>query len=112
MKRNDTSKKAFREMSAAERARHSLSAQIFRATLIGSIVFGTVALLIGLSLYTGALVGQYINQAVGVTPSAATSARHGTNSVAVVREVMSIYHSLSAEEREKMGTPEYRALLG
>ncbi len=105
------SKKTVREMNAAERAHHSLAARVFHASLMGSVVLGAVTLLIGLGLYTRALVGQYIDRAVSVAPSAAMSARHGVDSVSIVREVMRVYRGLSPEERAKTGTPEYRALF-
>ena len=110
-KRNHTAKKTFREMSDSERARHSLSARIFRATLMGSIVFGVVGLVVGLGLYTRVLTERYISQAVDVTPSAYASVRHGVDSISIAKEVMEIYRGLSEEERMKTGTEEYRALF-
>ena len=110
-KRNHTAKKTFREMSDSERARHSLSARIFRATLVGSIVFGVVGLVVGLGLYTRVLTERYISQAVDVTPSAYASVRHGVDSISIAKEVMEIYRGLSEEERMKTGTEEYRALF-
>lgn len=102
--------KSVREMTAAERRSHSLAARVLYSSLLGSIALGAVALLIGLALYTNVLVRQYINQAEGVVPSAAISAKHGTDSASLAREVMRIYHSLGAEERERMDAEAYRAL--
>ena len=96
-------------MSDAERVHHSLATRVFRVSMMGSIALGVVTLVIGLALYTTMLTGQYIGQAVGVTPSAKASVAHGVNTIEIAKETMSIYHSLSPEERGKVGTEEYRS---
>ena len=57
--------KTVREMNDRERLHYSLAARVFHSALMGSVVLGLVALLIGLGLYTNALVGQYIGEAFG-----------------------------------------------
>ncbi len=60
-------KKSIREMSELEKRHHSLAARMFHTTIIGSIILGLVALVIGLLLYAYALGEQYINGAYNLT---------------------------------------------
>ena len=92
----------------ARKTHTPLSALVFRTTLMGCIVLGAVALLIGLGFYTGALVKQYIADAFGTTQKAAMSVRHGSDSEGLSRETMRIYRALSEEERAEVGTAAYR----
>ncbi len=99
-----------REMSALERKHHSLQAKTFRASAMGCILLGLIALIIGLGLYSLALTGQVIRHAFDLAVYASASATHGADAAALAEEVMAIYHDLSEEERQLNGTPEYREL--
>ena len=103
-------KKSVREMNALQKRHRSLSAKTFRATAIGCILLGVVALIIGLGLYTLALTGQVILHAFDLASYASVSATRGADSVALAEQVMGIYRGLSEEERQLCGTPEYRKL--
>ena len=100
--------KSIREMNARERQHFSLAAKTFRASAMGCILLGLIALIIGLGLYTLALTGQVIRHAFDLASYASVSTTHGADSVKLAGEVMSIYRGLSEEERQKNGTPEYR----
>lgn len=103
-------KKSVREMSLFERRRYSLPARTMRAILMGCVILGLVAQLIGLSFYALALSRQYINNASNIAHYAHTTLTHGqADTKTYAKEVMSIYNSLSEEERAQTGTDEYRA---
>ena len=101
--------KSVREMSALERKHYSLAARTFHATVMGAAILGLVAFVIGLGLYTYALVGQYIGETFGLSRSAATVAEQALDSEALAADVMEIYRGLSPEERSGARTEEYRA---
>lgn len=101
--------KSVREMTRREQAHFSLAAKVFHASLMGSVVLGLVAMLIGLGLYTYALVGQYIGEAFGLARSTSLVVTKVVNTDVMVDEVMDLYRSLSDEERAQTGTEAYRA---
>ena len=100
--------KSVRDMSALERRHYSLSARVFRATLMGSVVLGLLALAIGLGLYTFALVDQCVSEAFNLSRNAAAILEKTSNVETAADAVMETYRSMSAEEREQMGTDAYR----
>ena len=63
-------KKTVREMTALERQHYSLSSRVFHATILGSILLGLVALVIGLGLYTYSSVNHHVSTAFNLTRSA------------------------------------------
>ena len=101
--------KTVREMSERERQHFSLAARVFHSALMSSVVLGLVALLIGLGLYTNALVGQYIGEAFGLARSTAAVVEQVIDTRMLADEVMQIYHALSEEERAEPRSAEYRA---
>ena len=101
--------KTVREMNDRERLHYSLAARVFHSALMGSVVLGLVALLIGLGLYTNALVGQYIGEAFGLSRSAAAVVEQVIDTQSLSSDVMEIYHSLSEEERAEPRSDEFRA---
>ena len=100
--------KNVREMSALERRHYSLEARSFRTTVLGAALLGLVALVIGLGLYTYALVGQYVGESFGLARSTAMVVRSVMDVESMTRTVMDTYHSLSEEERAQTGTDGYR----
>lgn len=88
--------------------RHSLSVRVLRTTLMSAVIMGGIALLVGLCLYTYALIGQYIVDSSGMSGSAAMAVRRSGDPVKIANEVMEIYRSLPQEEYGQTGTPEYR----
>ena len=101
--------KSVREMSARERRHYSLAARVFHSTIIGTLIVGLVALVIGLGLYSYALVDQYINESYSISRSAAPILAEVVDVEPLASKVMEIYKSMSPEERAKTGTAEYRS---
>ncbi|MBR3640554.1 MAG: SpoIIE family protein phosphatase [Oscillibacter sp.] len=96
-------------MSAAERLHYSLSARVFHAVIICAVVLGAVLLVVGLSLYSVALSNQYINESFNTSRSAAVIVEAVVDVEPLTRETLRIYHGMSEEERETVGTDEYYA---
>jgi len=103
--------KSYREMSEWERRRNSLAARTGRSALFACIILGAAALLIGLFIYGLSLSKQYTSKAFSLAQQASMSVSHGADSRGLAEQVMARYRSLSAEQRAKTGTPEYRALF-
>ena len=101
--------KSVREMSELERKHYSLAARTFHASLMGAAILGLVAFLIGLGLYTYALVGRYVGSAYGLARSTAAVVERVVNTDLLAESVMNIYHGLSEEERAEPRTAPYRA---
>ena len=95
-------RKSIREMSDREKRRYSLSAKTFRASALGCILLGLVALIVGLSLYTLVLTGQIIRHAFDLANYASASVVRGADALTLTDQVMTIYHSLSEEEWQRM----------
>ena len=92
-------KKTIKEMSELEKRHHSLEAKTFHAVLMGSLILGIVALLMGLSLYAYTLGSQYINEAYELTKNAEGVIENVGDVRDICNETLDIYHSLSDEER-------------
>ena len=101
--------KSVREMSALERKQHSLQAKTFRGMLMNCIFLGLGLLITGLGLYSYSLTKQYISHAFNMTRVAAQSANRGTDTALLASSIMGKYRSLTDEQRELIGTDEYRA---
>lgn len=101
--------KSVREMSKLERKHYSLESRVFHAAVFSAIALGLVALIVGLGLYTYALVGQYVGDAFSLSKSAAAIMNQATDAKALAADVMSVYRSLSEEEREGSRTDAYRS---
>ena len=104
-------KKSVREMGKLERRQRSLSAKTLRTTVISCILLSLIALLIGLGFYSTALSGQYIGHAFDLANNVSLSLTHAVDVPVLADEVMEIYRGLSEEERQMVGTPEYRAMF-
>ena len=94
-----------------KRRRSSLAAKTVRSTVISCLLFGAVVLLVGLGFYAYTLSSQYIKHAFQTAEHASVSVSHGTDSRGLADNVMRIYRSLSEEQRQTVGTEEYRALF-
>ena len=101
-------RKTVRNMSEIERKRNSLEAKAFRSTIIGAIVLGFAALVIGLGIYTYTLVHQYITEAFNLSKSAAAILQETVAADELARDVLREYRSMSEDEREQTGTDAYR----
>ncbi len=88
---------------------HSVSNIVFRSTILGSVIQGAVALLIGLGMYTIALGNQYITLSYNLARSASVALTEYTDELQpIVETVVQRYHALPEEVREKTFTKEYR----
>ena len=102
--------KSVREMSALERQHYSLGARVFHAAALGAAILGLVSLIIGLGLYAYALAGQYIGEAFGLAKSTSLVVNQVADTQYLRDEVMSVYRSLSEEQRADPDREEYLAL--
>ncbi len=75
------------------------------------LLLGASALIIGLAVYVSTMTRQYVRHAYEIASHAQMSAKHGTDSMAPADEVMTIYRSLTPEQRQKIETDpdEYRS---
>lgn len=103
--------KSIREMSVFERRRYSLRAKTFRGLILTCGLLGIVLLLTGLGLYSYSLVKQYISHAYHTSKIAAQSVSRGADANSYAVMVMNNYRSLSDEQRDLVGTDEYRQLF-
>ena len=87
---------------------HSLSEKTVHSTVVSCIMFGVVTLVFALILYAAALTRQYIGMADGVARQVKMSVTHGADPFAISEQTMVSYHSLSEEQRARVGTEEYR----
>ena len=99
--------KTIREMNEFERRHYSLAARVFHATVFGAVVLGAAAFLIGIVLFTYALVGQYIGESFGLARSAAAVIDKAVNVEDYSEAVIERYKSLSAEERANPDSADY-----
>ncbi len=99
--------KSVREMSALERKHYSLAARTFHSAVLGAAILGLVAFIIGIGLYSYALIGQYIGESFVLARSAAAVVKQVVDTRSLSKDIMDIYHSLSPEERDGVRTEEY-----
>ena len=102
-------KKAYRELSEAERKHHSLSARVSRYVVIGAAILGVTMLIIGLTLYSVAVSNQYISTSVNLCRSASKVLSELAETEALSGAVMERYNSMSDAERTEVGTEAYDA---
>ena len=102
-------RKAYRELSEAERKHHSLSARVSRYVVIGAVILGVTMLIIGLALYSVAVSNQYISTSVNLCRSASKVLSELAETEALSGAVMERYNSMSDAERAKVGTEAYDA---
>ncbi len=101
--------KSVREMNIFERQHYSLGGRVTRATIFVSAILGFVTLLLGLSLYTSTLSKQYIASGFNLTQSVSRTLDRIVDVRDFSEEILETYRSLSEEERQAVGTEEYRA---
>ena len=102
-------KKAYRELSEAERKHHSLSARVSRYVVIGAAILGVTMLIIGLTLYSVAVSNQYISTSVNLCRSASKVLSELAETETLSGAVMERYNAMSDAERAEVGTEAYDA---
>ncbi|MBQ8708434.1 MAG: SpoIIE family protein phosphatase [Succinivibrionaceae bacterium] len=87
----------------------TVSKVVLRSTAVGSVILAVVALLVGLAMYAIALTNQYITLSYNLARTASLALSKQVDELEVItNSVMERYHSLSAEDREKTFTEDYR----
>lgn len=98
--------KNIREMSEQERKRYSLASRIFQSTIIGSIILGITALLIGLGMFSYSLVNQYISEGFSLSENAASILNRTVDIKPLSEAVMQEYRALRAQDEHTEYDPE------
>ena len=87
-----------------------MAAKTWRSTVISCIVFGLIAQFVALTFYAATHTKQLISVADSAAHQSKMSATHGSDAAGLAEDVMKIYYGISEEDRQKMGTKEYRDL--
>jgi len=87
----------------------SLTVRTINIIILGCTILGLVALLIGLSVYGTNLVQQYARHAFETASHASSLIKQDMDCEPFSRQIMEIYRNLTPQQREKMGTEEYRS---
>ena len=95
--------KSIREMNKLERTHYSLASRTFRATVMGAIVLGLAALIIGIGLYAYALAGQYIGEAFNLSRTVGGIIGYAVDVEPLANEVMSRYAEIDPARLEDDG---------
>ena len=99
--------KSVRDMTKWERMHHSLAAHIFHSVNFVAFMFGLISLLMGVSLYAFALIGQYVAEGFNLSKTAARFSERMLDLDPVISEVHRIYSSLTDEQLAEVGTEAY-----
>ena len=100
--------KSVREMTALERRHYSLAARCFRGVMTLALILGTVAILIGFTMYVRAVCQQYISNAYNLSAGASAIIGASADPEDCVEKVMSKFKTMSEEELETQGTMAYQ----
>ena len=103
------SKKSVKDMNNLEKLHNSLSAKTVRSTIKSCIIFGLICQLVALTFFAVSITKQYISVATSTANQAKLSTTNGADAVGFSKSIMSVYNSLSEDERQKIGTEEYRS---
>ncbi len=87
----------------------SLIAHTTRTTVIGCVLLGLVAEIMGLVLFIFTMTGQYVKHASDLSRYAEMSVDQEIDVISLANSIMTTYRSLSSSERAQNGTEEYRA---
>ena len=86
----------------------SLLTKVGRTTMISSLLLGLIMLVIGLSLYTIALLDTYITESFSLARSTSVIAERIADNEELSARVLEIYRGMSEEERNNQYSAEYR----
>ena len=90
-----------------QKKKRSLATSTIGAIAISCILLGMTAMGAGLFIYNRSLTKQYIRRANEIANNARMSVSHGADTIGLAKQVMGIYYSLTEEQRNMTGTPEY-----
>ena len=99
------------EVKEIKAGRVSLSTKTAQIAVVGGFVMIFVALGIGLILHLRSLINQYTGHAFDVSTYACLDLMDEVDAGSLGEEMMTIYRGLSDEDRNKMGTDEYKAFF-
>ena len=103
--------KSIREMGLFEKQHHSIEARTFRATIVGAIVFGLAAMLLGMGMYTYAVAKRYISDAYNLTRHARVVLENVVDPAGLANEIMDRYYALPEEVRSDPESEAYKAVF-
>ena len=95
-------------MTDSEKRRYSLKRRVLRATVMTAICIALIALIIGSALYTAQVVSKKISEAFNLSRNAASILQKTVDIGPFTEKVMTVYRSLTDEERAKAGSADYR----
>ncbi|MBR1833011.1 MAG: serine/threonine-protein phosphatase [Ruminiclostridium sp.] len=98
-----------RSVTVKKKIKRSLTSRTTRSTVIGCIILGLVAEIIGLTLYFIAITGQYVRQASDTSRHAEMAVVQTIDTIGLSNKVMSIYRGLTGDELAENGSEEYRS---
>ena len=98
--------KSIRQMSKQERRHYSLETRTFRATIMGAIIMGMVALIVGIVLYAIAIGDQQLSTSFNLSRSAKgfLEMKDYMDLEKLTSEVLDIYNNMTAEEQAECET--------
>lgn len=85
-----------------------ISVNILFPVVVGCILLGMIAILLGLSIYSRVVYRNTIKHAFDVTRHAQLTIYNSTEVISYANRIMDIYHGLSDEQRALIGTPAYK----
>ncbi len=91
-----------------KKKQHSLSAKTINSTVISCIIFGLIIQIVALSFFAVSITKQYIQTADTTVRQVRMSVKHSVDSADYFDQVIETYRSLSNEQREMVGSAEYR----
>lgn len=91
-----------------KKKQHSLSVKTINSTVISCIIFGLIIQIVALSFFAVSITKQYIQTADTTVRQVRMSVKHSIDSTDYFDQVMDTYRSLSNEQREMVGSAEYR----
>ena len=101
--------KSIREMTKWERIHYSLAGKVFRITVLGAIILGLAAFLVGFGMYVYSLARQYIGISFETARSAAAVLEQAVDLESLADFVLTEYRSLPESERLDPESEEYLA---
>ena len=100
--------KSTEKKSIGELYNSSLLAKVTWAMMKASLVLGLVLLIIGLTLYTHTLIGQYITESYTLAKSSAGVVERIGEADDLAKMVMDVYREIPEDVRQNQDSPEYR----
>lgn len=88
-----------------------MAVKTIRLIVISCILLGVTALIIGIALYSRQIYSTAIDNSFNIASHAKVPVMHAADPIELSRQVMDIYRSLSDDQRQLVGSDEYRKLF-